>query len=100
MYEIKINKGSVFTLENKQAKLFKAVKVFAADPWYIPLHGKIRNLSVETKGDADDTDDAEEVDSIDDEGKIMQILITIWLVNILDTCTVHTHSDIRKGAKT
>ena len=50
MYEIKINKQSVFTEENKQAKVFESVKVYAADPWYTSLDGKIKEISVETKG--------------------------------------------------
>ena len=51
MYEIKINKKNVFTLENTQACLFKSAKVFAGDPWHDPLDGKIRNLVLKTKGD-------------------------------------------------
>ena len=50
MYEIKINKKSVFKIENTQPCLFKAVNVYAGDPFYPPVEGKIKNLYFETSG--------------------------------------------------
>ena len=49
MLEIKINNESVFKKENKHAKAFKDVKVFAGDPWSMPAYGKIRKLTLENK---------------------------------------------------
>ena len=51
MYEIKINGESMFKLENKLANQFDAVKVYAGDPWYLVLDGKIRNFKVKTTDD-------------------------------------------------
>ena len=49
MYEIKINKESVLNQENSKAEVFNNVKIFVGDPWYEPVGGKIKNLSVELK---------------------------------------------------
>ena len=46
IYEVKLNGESVFTIENKQVTSFENVKMYLADPWYEPVEGKIRNLSV------------------------------------------------------
>lgn len=37
-----------YTEENKQAEEFQNVKVYAADPWYVPADGEIRNLEIDT----------------------------------------------------
>ena len=47
MYEIKINKESVFIQENTKPEVFENVKIFVGDPWYDPVDGKIKNLLVE-----------------------------------------------------
>ena len=70
MYEIKIHRKRVFSLENKQAKIFEEVKVYAGDPWYPPVDGKIKNLWVETKGDADEADKEYEVDQVDNADEV------------------------------
>ena len=49
MYEIKINKKSVLTLENIRPALFTNVKVYVGDPWHKPVNGKIRNMTIETE---------------------------------------------------
>jgi len=47
MYEIKINKQSVYRVENTRAQEFNNVKVFAGNSVYNSLDGKIRNLLIE-----------------------------------------------------
>ena len=49
MYEIKINKKGVLTEENIRPVLFNNVRVYVGDPWYKPVKGKIRYLSIETE---------------------------------------------------
>ena len=44
-----LNNEDVFTQENKKAKKYEDVKVYAGDPWYNPVDAKIRNLTFETK---------------------------------------------------
>ena len=44
----------MFLLENTHASHFEDVKMFAADPWYNSLTGKIRRVSVETACDYPD----------------------------------------------
>ena len=36
----------MYSIENKQATRFEYVNIYVADPWYAPVDGKIRNLSV------------------------------------------------------
>ena len=50
MCAIKINKKTVFKTENKKAKAFRKVKVYAGDPWYEPATGKIRKLILKNDG--------------------------------------------------
>merc|ERR1711868_338011 len=44
LYEIQINGESVFTEQNDDARTFNNVRVYAADGWYVPLDGVIRNF--------------------------------------------------------
>ena len=46
VYAIKINGEKVFTEENKQAKIFENVKVYASDPWYAVQDGSIKDLFI------------------------------------------------------
>ena len=48
MYQIRINQQKVYEIQNKEAKSFNNVKVFAADNFYKTLNGKIKNLKIET----------------------------------------------------
>ena len=52
MFTFKVDGVTVHTVENKKAKEFKAVKIFAADPWYESTNGKIKNLKVVNGGRA------------------------------------------------
>ena len=51
-YEVKINRKSVYKVEQKKPCLFKGVKVFASQPMsHTPgIEGKIKNLYYETSG--------------------------------------------------
>ena len=51
MYEIKVDKESVFKIENTKAEDFKDVKVYVGDPWFEPVDGKIKNLVAVNKAD-------------------------------------------------
>ena len=48
MYEVKIDGKSVFKDYNLTPQMFKKMKVYAGDPWYQPLDGKIKNLWVKS----------------------------------------------------
>ena len=50
IYQVKID-GSIWTVpvQNRQPKTFSNVKVYAADPWYAPLQGSLRNLIITTE---------------------------------------------------
>ena len=50
MFEIKIDKKTVYTLENTTPCRMKHVKVYAGDPWVPPVNGKIRNIKFTTYG--------------------------------------------------
>ena len=48
MFEVKVDDKSYWVVENNAPALFKAVKLFAADDWYDPTSGRIKNLKVHT----------------------------------------------------
>jgi len=48
MYEVKIDGKSMFKDYNLTPQMFKKMKVYAGDPWYQPLDGKIKNLWVKS----------------------------------------------------
>jgi len=52
MFTFKVDGVTMHTVENKKAKEFKDVKIFAADPWYESTTGKIKNLKVVNGGRA------------------------------------------------
>ena len=56
MYEIKINKKSVFIKENTQPKAFKNLKVWAGNAWYYVSDTKIRNLIFKTNQESEETE--------------------------------------------
>ena len=49
IYRIKIDGEILLETENNLVQIFKDVQIYAADPWYTPVDGKIRNFLVETK---------------------------------------------------
>ena len=49
-YTVKIDDNLVHSAENKQPVDLTDVKVYASDPWYMPLNGTIRRLEISTKG--------------------------------------------------
>ena len=48
-YEIKINGSVIYSTVNTDPKSFDDVRVYAADPWYIPVDGEIKNLKISNK---------------------------------------------------
>ena len=48
MYEVKIDGQSLFKDYNLTPQMFKKMKIYAGDPWYQPLDGKIKNLWVKS----------------------------------------------------
>ena len=40
----------VHRVQNTKPEVFSDVKVFAADPWYPAVNGKIRNLEISSIG--------------------------------------------------
>lgn len=52
MFTFKVDGVTMHTVENKKAKEFKDVKIFAADPWYESTTGKIKNLKIVNGGRA------------------------------------------------
>ena len=49
VYYIDLNGDIVYTEENTDARTFKNVKVYAADPWSEPQPGSIRNLIIRSE---------------------------------------------------
>ena len=49
-YTVKIDNNLVHRAENKQPVDLAAVKVYASDPWHVPLNGTIRRLEINTRG--------------------------------------------------
>ena len=52
-YEIVINGVSILKIENKQAKRFSSVKLYASDPWHRPFSsdlGKISHIQIHQRG--------------------------------------------------
>ena len=48
-YEIKINGSVIYSTVNTDPKSFDDVRVYAADPWYTPVDGEIKNLKISNK---------------------------------------------------
>ena len=46
MFEVKVDDISYWVIENNVPAEFDDVKIFAADDWFNPASGKIRNLKV------------------------------------------------------
>ena len=51
MFKVFVNNVLVFKLDNKDPRVFRDVKVYASDPWYEPVNGRIKDLRVETRKD-------------------------------------------------
>ena len=52
-YEIVINGVSILKIENKKAKRFSSVKLYASDPWYHPFSsdlGRISHIQIHQRG--------------------------------------------------
>ena len=45
-FEYSINNKTIHSIENNDPKLFRNVKVYAADPWYVSADAKIRNFQI------------------------------------------------------
>ena len=45
-YEIKMNGSLIYSTVNTDPKSFDDVRVYAADPWYTPVDGEIKNLEI------------------------------------------------------
>ena len=46
MFEVTVDGVTYWLLENKDARVFKNIKVFASDDFYNPAAGKIRNMKI------------------------------------------------------
>ena len=46
IYEIKLNGEVIYSVQNNDARDFRNVKVYVADPWYDAQPGSIKNLVV------------------------------------------------------
>ena len=46
MYQYAINNTTIYSVRNESPRAFKNVKVYAADPWYAPVKGSIRNIEL------------------------------------------------------
>ena len=49
-YTVKIDNNLIYSAENKEPVDLTDVKVYASDPWYVPLNGYIRRLEISTIG--------------------------------------------------
>ena len=47
IYQISIDDEIVHSVENNRPSSFDNVKVYAGNPWYKPLLGRIRNLLID-----------------------------------------------------
>ena len=48
---MQVNGKTEIKVTNKVAAMFKDVKVYAGDPWYPAMDGKIRKLEIVTQND-------------------------------------------------
>ena len=48
LFQIVVDGLTVLEVENSQPAEFEQVQVFASDPWYPPLNGKIKNFQYST----------------------------------------------------
>ena len=48
MFDVVINDVNVRSEENTTPEVFENVKVYAGDPWYEPVDGKLRNIRIMT----------------------------------------------------
>ena len=46
MYEYAINDVTMYSIQNRNPRKFKNIKVYASDPWYAAVMGSIRNLEL------------------------------------------------------
>ena len=46
IFSVEINETKVYSVENKDSKEFKNVKVYLSNPWVEPQSGYIRNLEI------------------------------------------------------
>ena len=49
-YSLYFDGKKVHSVQNKGAMVFKNVRVYATDPWYLPFDGSVRNLKISLAG--------------------------------------------------